>query len=173
MCPQKKDKDMRTVEQAKAALRRVLGENKPAVCPCCEQGVRVNKRSVNSGHTLFLYHFYKLHIEKAGGWTHVKDILERIDSSTTGLDYAILKHFGLIIQRSDYDKQKGWSGYWRLTQEAIDFIVNGKNIPKYALVYNGNAFKFSEELTDFKKASKNKFNLQDLKPDGNQIEIPL
>jgi len=80
-----------------------------------------------------------------------------------GADFAKLRYWGLIMELENDNPKKKNSGIWIITKKGGEFLKSGKQIPKYALIYNGKFLDFDgDEIITIQSALGNKFNYQEL-----------
>jgi predicted transcriptional regulator len=111
-------------------------------CTCCDQYVKVYKRSLNSVTCQQLIKLYRL----GGSEKYIHS--SHIATSTGTGDFSKARFFGLLKEQpNEKNKDKKTSGYWKLTPKGVDFIMNKIQIPKYVIVYNNRALGFDDEKT--------------------------
>lgn len=144
--------------------RRYLKQNveKGVDCPCCNQFAKVYKRRINvvmSRTLIRLYHLY----QQNPLYHHVKEIVSGISDTGTN-DFSKLLYWGLIEEKvkDPTNTKTRTSGYWRISQKGIDFVLNKISVPSYCYVYNGEAYQFSDEYTNIEKTLDKKFNYVNL-----------
>lgn len=118
-----------TLNDVRAFLREHMrGEG--AVCPACEQVVKVYKRSLNSNMARQLITAYR---EFGTEWFHAPTRLPSRDG--TG-DLAKLRHWGLVEEDLERRPDGGRAGFWSVTVNGALFARNLMTVQKYVLLYN-------------------------------------
>ena len=129
-----------------------------ADCPVCGQFVKVYKRTINASMAAQLIraqHFYGMRES-----FHVKDLLE---GEGGGADFAKLRYWNLIVELHNDNPFKKNSGRWMVTEHGSAFVMGFRQIPKYALIYNGRFLDFDgDETITIQDSLGNKFNYQEL-----------
>jgi predicted transcriptional regulator len=149
-----------TLMQVKEFLRK--NYSKGCKCPACGQNVKLYKRKLNSGMALFLIGLYRLS-EKTNKETHKnQDVMKEMNLNTTSLDYSVLKHFKLIKEDVSEETEKKNSGYWKLTKQGVDFVLNNIQVPQKVHLYNNKVVGYSKEQTKIGQALGSKFNYREL-----------
>ena len=151
---------MDTIKEVKSYLREKFGDG--ARCPCCGQFVKLYKRKLNSGMTLFLIGLYNLSKHKKGAYFKNQTIMKKMNINTSSLDYSIIKHFGLMEEEKNDLTDKKNSGYWRITQKGIDFVSQKIEVPSHVHLYNNKVLGFSDTKTNVVKSVGSKFNFDEL-----------
>ncbi len=119
------------------------------------QTVKMYSRKINSGMVLFLIGLYKLTKQNGREFFTNKEVMEIMELSATSLDYSVLKHFGLMFEKTNTETKKRKSGHWMITNLGTDFIENKASVIENVLLYNNkvNGFEgksiFVKEITDF------------------------
>lgn len=143
-----------TLEEAQKFLRDRLSEG--TECPCCEQFAKVYRRKITAATAQALILMYR---EARRGWVYMPDLLQRKQADETKARY-----WGLI-EESHETRGDGSSrvGVWRLTQHGVDFVLGNVEIPKYALIYDGECQGLDEsESVTIHDALGTRFNYADL-----------
>ena len=139
-------------------------------CPCCDQLVKVYRRRINGAMALVLLALAKQAIAKGSReWLHVPNFVRAIPFSAnlsvkSGGDWSKLRFWGLIEMRSgvrdDGSKRNGW---YRITQEGVDFALKKTTVPKYALITNQQFLGFDgSERASIDDALGKKFRYDEL-----------
>lgn len=133
-------------------------------CPCCEQRVQLYKRKINTVMARTLIRLFTLNREKpTQEYFHVKDIVNGISATGTN-DFSKLYYWSLIKEKpkESNNTKNRTSGYWKITEKGIRFVLKNIEVPKYVKIYNTKAYGFSEEKTDIVGALSEKFNYTEL-----------
>ena len=148
-----------TAQEVMAFLQHSKGDG--AICPCCEQFVKVYKRPITSSMARGLIMMYK-HILKpsvaVNSAIHIEDFFKgqgHIPSSIRG-DISKLKYWGMIAP------VEGEDGKYMVMQKAQEFIEKGVLVPKYAVIYNNRLLELTGEMVGIEDCLKNKFNYEQL-----------
>lgn len=121
-----------TLDEAKAWLRERLKDG--AECPCCNQLAKMYARSLNANMAIFLIDLVRLSPSRWGGWVNYKDCRFR------GRDYNYLKHWGLAADQDEAGIEKSHSGFWRPTQQGIDFVMHRATVDSQIYIYDNRRF---------------------------------
>jgi len=141
----------KTLAEAKQYLRNNFKTG--TECPCCGKYVKAYKRKLNAGMCRALIIIYKL--TKNGNTIHVQSKFTELGLRATTMDYAYLEKWSLI-------EQKGDNGYWKVTQRGKEFVEDDIDLPEYALVYNGNVYKWADNLVNIETALTEEFYLEEI-----------
>jgi hypothetical protein len=115
-----------TLGYAKAWLRERLKEG--AKCPCCNQRAQLYKRTINRGQARSLIGIYLA--DKQRGWVHVNSLDSR------SREEGKLRYWGLLEEERTLKPDGGRSGYWRLTDKGLAFVLCQVRVPKYVYLYD-------------------------------------
>lgn len=127
---------------------------KGGTCPCCNQFVKVYRRTINSMMANQLCHAAKNY--DITDEFHVGELPQC--ASGVG-DWAKLQYWGLIREvDADNDGSKRKAGVWRITEKGVMFAERKAYVPKYAIVYNGRLLELEGENIDIVQALGQKFN---------------
>lgn len=158
--------DMFPVENEIAKARREVMESaqgKGRACPCCDQFVKIYRRTINSTMARQLLTAYHKHgASKDGLYFHTRDVV-LIDSSGAG-DFSKLEYWGLIERQEHvqgYDAKRS-SGMWRITSLGREFVLNRTAVPMYALVYNNKLLELKGPQIDMQHALGKKFDYNEI-----------
>jgi len=151
-----------TVKEAKAFLR--ANYQSGVECPCCGQFVKQYKRKFNAGMALSLIILYKMNKETPGRWVHIQNEFAGMKILATGIDYSQLKRWGFIEPKPLDERADGFwsSGYWRITQQGIDFATSKTTILPIAMIYDNKTQGFSGDAITISQALGKKFNYAEL-----------
>ncbi|QDP52807.1 MAG: hypothetical protein Unbinned838contig1000_58 [Prokaryotic dsDNA virus sp.] len=141
----------KTLAEAKQYLRDNFKTG--TECPCCGKYVKAYKRKLNAGMARALIIIYKL--TKDGNSVHVQSEFTKLGLRATTMDYAYLEKWSLI-------EQSGSNGYWKITQRGKEFVEDDIDLPEYALVYNGNVYKWADNLVNIETALTEEFDLDEI-----------
>ena len=149
---------LKTIEEAKLFLR---GNYKKGVkCPCCDQYVKLYKRSLNSGLATVLILLYTNHFRQ---WTNVKKFLKD-NSYQNSHDWTILRYWGLLEEMpKDYKNKKlKTSGFWRVTDKGYKFLNLDIKVKQYVQIYNKKFYGFVGDKINIIDAFNNEFMYEKL-----------
>ena len=152
-----------TLKEARKHL--LISGRKGAICPCCNQFVKLYKRkfsSVMARGLINLYHLSHGNVK----FHHVSDIMTRI-SPTGSNDFSKLRYHDFIREEPSSDPGKKTSGYWRITESGIKFLKKQMEVREYMLIYNTKIKGFEGNMIDIEKALGNKFNYNELMNNGS------
>lgn len=137
-----------------------------AICPCCDQVVRVYKRGISSSSARWLIWLCKVFDEMVlkSPEMPVSEIwIDVRESPVRGGDYAKLRHWGLIQQKPrDISTVSKDSGLWQPTGKGVRFAGGQERIPRFCHIFNGAPLQFSEETISIGDIVGTKFSYEDL-----------
>lgn len=150
-----------TLEEAKAWLRERFDNG--AVCPCCNQYVKLYKRKLNSfmAYALILIDRYFRQAE-AEEWLHVPSYL--IEQNAPDRECAKLRYWGLI-EECPADRPDGspHAGFYKITELGKSFVNRKVRVPRYIYLYNKEPVKRKDDDTiDIYEALGEKFSYNEL-----------
>lgn len=150
---------METLIDAKKYLRD--NWEKGTDCPCCGQLVKLYSRPMHYTMGAMLIRLYRLS-QKDSGYHHVKDIAAGISDTGTN-DFSKLKYWGLIEQMpKDPKENKRTSGYWRITQRGVQFVLGQRTEHERVLIFNKKNLGLTGDQIDIKQALGERFNYNEL-----------
>lgn len=123
------------------AAQEILFDNleEGAECLCCGQFAKVYKRQINSGMARSLIAMYKA---AKRDWQHVPSTTDRASREEGKLAY-----WGLLEEETKLRPDGGRGGWWRITELGEQFVKGIVEVPKHALVYNGECLKLEGKKT--------------------------
>jgi len=129
-------------------------------CPCCDQYVKVYRRSITNIMAKMLIEAYNNF--SVDDYFHVSEVSSK--RKTGGGDFAKLRYWGFIKAKPHDDGQSGkkHSGYWRITPFGVSFVRGELKVHKYALIYNGNFKEFEGESVSIRECLGEKFDYNEL-----------
>lgn len=131
-------------------------------CECCGRLLKIYKRKLSRAMAFYLINIYKLHRQKPDtAYFHVRSV----GAPSTGGDFAQLRYWGLIRERSNEKPEKKTSGMWRMTDFGARFVKREEQVPKQILLkWGSELLGFTGEMADIKTCLeyKNKFNYREL-----------
>lgn len=121
--------------------------DKGVTCPCCGQFAKLYPRTLNGQMASALIKCWR-----AAGtdWFHVPTLVP------ARADEAKLRYWGFIEQ----DPTR--NGYWRVTEQGVQFIRQLIRVPRQALVYNTRLYGFKGPDWGIKEALGQKFDYDEL-----------
>jgi len=165
---------LQTIREAKVFLRENYG--KGTNCPCCNQFVKLYKRSFNTGMAVSLIYIRNItNQRKTVGWFNIqKEFAGRYKCNANQMDYIQLHRWGMIEPKpNSLDPTKKDSGLWRITAKGIKFVYGFHTVQQYASVYDNKTIEFTGKFINIEEALKNKFDYKELMgvEVSNQMEI--
>ena len=139
------------------ARRYVLANRGKGVkCPCCGQFVKVYRRTINKEMVRDLVTLEQLSAVES--YTHVRNDVRRLSH-----EVAQLSWWGLVKPKPGERDDGGRNGWWRITPKGRLFLQGNLQLPKYAMIFDGQCFAFdlSKQVT-VHDAWKSPFDLQQL-----------
>ena len=106
-----------------------------------------------------IYQFFKyaglpeyLHVEN-----HLRS--KKLHSSH---DWALLRYWGLIIQKPSEGRGESNTGCWKITKRGREFVERMITVPKHVFLFNQTFYGFSDERITIDEALTNKFSYAEL-----------
>lgn len=118
-------------------------------CPCCDQSVKLYSRRLNSGMAAALV--WLVRTSNDGEYLHVPTIAPRHVIRIAG-EFARLVYWKLIEDKPNQVTSKTHSGFWRPTEDGIDFVRKYLNVPTHAYIYNGRCRGVSDKTFNVHRA---------------------
>lgn len=140
-----------TLNEAKQYLRDNWEEG--VECPCCTRRVKLNPYGMGQNKAWVLIQMYKIPKE----WINVNKEIK-----PTGRNWSECKHWGLIEAMPNDDPEKHTSGFWRLTDAGVRFVLGQEDVPTKKGVFKDKVYKTSKERINIKEALGKKFNYTEL-----------
>lgn len=94
-------------------------------CPCCTRMAKVYKRTIYRGMATSLITLYKESQKRFLHWSKIKEF-----DGPLGGNFALLRYWDLVEEGAEGNS-------WRITQKGIDFVSGEIDLPKHALIYDG------------------------------------
>jgi len=129
-------------------------------CPVCDRWGKVYSRNINKSMAKSLIWLCTAKADEAG-WVNVPVNGPQWVVRTNQL--ATLRWWNLVERRPklDDDKKKH-SGYWRVTQTGLDFVLKHTRVPKKVFTYKGEVEATSVETVFIEDCFKEFFDYQDV-----------
>lgn len=141
---------MTLAEARGKVMQRALTEKEPR-CPCCGQMAKVYRRKL---YSTMAHDLIRLYQAGAGSdWVHVPSVL-----GYNGGDIIKCSYWDLIEEESVRRPDGGRAGYWRLTEDGVEFANRRAKIRKYAIVYNGRCLALEGPYVDIVDCLGEKFD---------------
>ena len=147
---------MTTILDARNALMHNLDDG--TICPVCDQYARRYKRKLNSSMARGLIWLVDASTEKSWVNIHALPMIQ----SRRGGEFSKLVHWGLVEAKPNEDPHKKDSGWWRPTQEGIDFAMGHTNVPVYVYLYNNEVDFTSDKVGSIQDALGKEFSYEEL-----------
>jgi hypothetical protein len=120
-----------------------VNQDEGVQCPCCNQTLKVYKRTIYSTTASWLQLLVAASCEGEDFvFVDVKDIDAR------GGDYAKLRHWGLV-RPSPTGSNSGW---WKPTEAGVEFVKGSLEVPRDAFIVNNTLVGFSEVYVTMSEA---------------------
>lgn len=127
-------------------------------CITCNRYLKEYRRNINSAMARQLMALSKFEF---GNFIHINEIL--IKAKMNGSQIALLRHWGLVLQKPKTDEDKRTSGFWAITQKGLNFVQCRVKLPKYISLYQNEITDIhEEELVDILDVLGKKFSYTDL-----------
>lgn len=154
---------METIAEAKQFLKE--NWEKGVDCPCCRRLVKLYRYKLNSGSARSLIIMYELEQEHHD-WVHVQHEFADRGLNANSMNYILLHWWGLIVFKPDNDDPtKRASGYWRITDKGVKFVLGLIQVPSHVFIYNNKKWGASEEYVTIQDALGKKFDYRELMGD--------
>lgn len=134
-------------------------------CPTCKRMVQIYKRTLHKSIILQL-----VNLLNAGGdkkYIHS----DKFITGTVGKDFAISKHWDLIVQEPTEDRRRKTSGKWKLTPLGVDFLLSRSAIHKYTYLFNDKIIGTSESVVFIKDCLGKTFDYSKIHPQFPLFEL--
>ena len=147
------------LEEIKADLRLHWDDKQGVTCPACTQHVQLYRHSLNSQMASCMVAMYRLVStgQSDDGWVHV---LRQIKPANRM--YSLARFWGLIEPRGGSPDGKKTSGYWRLTNKGINFVLRTETVPRYTHIFNDKKYKQSGDNINIREALGTHFDYDEL-----------
>lgn len=139
-----------TIDEAKAHVE--LYRKDGVTCPVCGRLVKEYHRKLHAEMASFLIGLVRKH-KAEGGFIHVRELNPK-NTRKASTDASYLQHWALVV--------KGDAGYYKPTEDGIDFALGLLTMPKYVHLVNNEVVGWSEEQIDIRSALEDKFNYDEL-----------
>lgn len=117
---------------------------KGASCECCGQTVKVYRRSIYKHMARCLIWLVTEYAHNGQQWVNLKE-----GPVFRGGDNTKLAYWGLIVPHPTVDEN-----LYKPTQLGVDFVIYQAPVPRYAYVYDGRVYGFSQEQRDISACIK-------------------
>jgi len=147
---------MQTIVEERSRIEAFRDEG--TFCACCDQFVKLYKRTIHSTMARQLIAIYRESGDKTP-WLHIPTILP----TSRGGDVAKLRFWGLVEPMlAERDDGSSRVGYLRITEYGKRFVRSEAAVRKYALVYNQSCIGLEGEAVSIFDCLGVKFNYDDL-----------
>jgi hypothetical protein len=146
-----------TLAEAKELLRSEM--DKGAICPCCNQSVKMYRWKISAKIGAVLIAFY----HQRNKWIHPLN-----DLGVNSGDYAKLRHFGLIVSSDHIEEDKKASGLWTITPRGIAFVEDRLTIHEKVKLYNNAAYGFEGSQVTIHDVLGSSFSYSELMNDQGE-----
>ena len=148
-----------TLQIAKNDLRQGWETPNGATCACCQQKVKLYKRSLYAAPLTALIKLYRLN-KKAPRHYHMTEIGT---PKSGGGDFSKLIYWGFIeAQEGNDNPDTRTSGFWSITPLGRSFVRNEVAVPKSKFIYNNRVYGDSDEMVKISEVRSRGFNYQEL-----------
>lgn len=109
-------------------------------CPCCGRWAQVYRRTLHHTTAWQLIRLYKMN-----GFGEYINAVELIPEGQQGVgDFTKAKYWDLIERRplNEEETRLKSSGFWRLTEKGVAFVLSQSTIQKTALIFDDNVIGF-------------------------------
>lgn len=150
-----------TIREGREYLNSQMRRRKAAKCPCCTQTVKVYPRKIYSTMARGLIELYKMNALKPD-YYHIGTIESMRQSG--GGDFAKLTYWGLVeeMPKDAAQTNQRTSGYWRITEQGKEFVMNNLRVPEFVDVFNGNPLRMYGDPVGIQDALGKDFDYEEL-----------
>lgn len=150
-----------TIREGREYLNSQMARGKAAKCPCCTQTAKVYARKIYSTMARELIELYKMDKIKHD-YYHISYVESQRKSG--GGDFAKLVYWGLVKEKPKdlAEDNKRTSGYWMITNEGIEFVMDRLRVPEFVDVFNGNPLRMRGKNIGIQDALGKDFNYSEL-----------
>ncbi len=150
---------MQTLKEAKQHLRD--NWEKGTTCPCCGQMVKLYSRPMHHTMAAMLIRLYRLQ-KSPDEYHHIKHLVAGISATGTS-DFSKLRYWGLVEQMpKDPKESKRTSGYWRITQRGVQFVLGQRTEHQRVLIFNKKNLGLTGNQITIKQALGDSFDYNEL-----------
>lgn len=133
-------------------------------CPCCGQLVKLYRRSLSNAPARWMIKLYLHDGNEGREYVYMPEVLNTMRGTPSQGGYGNLGQYWDLTDRmpgirSDGSNRVGW---WRLTDDGREFVLDHLTVPKYAYVYNSKLFDFDGPEWSIRDALGTKFDYNDL-----------
>lgn len=163
-----------SLEQAKETQEGVLlseareyvlkGRKEGVFCPCCKQLAKIYKRSISHIPARMLIELYIRSKRTTQEYFHVTRDLSKGITDIGGNDFHKLVYWGLILEKpkNPEDTKTRTSGYWMITKEGEEFVLNRRTVTSHVLLYDSQCLGFEGRQISIKDCLRKYFNYEEL-----------
>lgn len=161
------------VETLAQARKRVQGNLREGIrCPCCEQYIKLYKRTLNASMAvalLLLYREYRM--TGTAEWVHFQSYIAdlpihpKLASSLHGGTAAKLRFWGFIELKPEAkagSRSTNVRGFFRITEKGIAFAKGEIRVPKHMLVLSNKRVGSEGPSINIKLALQERFDYDEL-----------
>jgi len=152
--------DDMTLGEAREWLREQI-KDKGARCPCCTQFAKIYRRTLYGVMAAGLIAAYQRYHRD---WFHMREA-----TRYAGGDHSKLRYWGLIEEEIERRPDGGRSGWWRITDNGVAFVLGTWVIPRDAYIYDGRCLRLDDSrgLVTVRDALGQKFDYGELMGSSN------
>ncbi len=114
---------------------RLAVETKGGSCECCGQTVKVYRRSIYKHMARCLIWLVTEYAHNGQEWVNLKE-----GPVFRGGDNTKLAYWGLMVAHPTVEEN-----LYKPTELGVDFVIHKATVPRYAYVYDGRVYGFSQE----------------------------
>lgn len=135
-------------------------------CPCCDQFVKLYRRTLNSGMARSLIWLVRYcegmseDARKFSPWVDVPKVAPR--DVIASREFGKLEHWGLVKQAVNTSTKQQCSGFWMPTERGVDFVHARILVPARVFLYDNKIEGWSEDTISIQEALGMKFDYTDL-----------
>lgn len=145
-----------------------LNKGESLKCPCCGRHSQIYKRMLHHSVGRQLIHLYKNGCYNGSqkmalhSFAHASALI--LPGNSGAGDFSKAKYWDLIEPAPAYmvPEDKRATGYWRLSQCGVRFVLGEHTIPKIAIVFDDEVIRFEGENVNISQVLGEKFNYTQL-----------
>lgn len=153
---------MDTLSQARVAWQDTI-TGKGGYCPCCDRWGKVYRYKISESNAKALIWMSRATPTILNMWLDMPRQAPKWVVATNS--FSLMEWWKLIDRRPmeiDDQKQKKFSGHWRVTNLGREFVAGNLQLPKYVYIYNDRLQGVSTETITIKDCFGEDFNYEEM-----------
>ncbi len=145
-------------QQRDEFMKRII-DGEHLDCPTCRRYAQRYERKLHSVVAAQLIQLYKM--GGAAKWVHTSELIPGGQSGSG--DFSKAKYWKLIEAREvGNDEDKKASGFWKLTDLGVSFIIGKETIQQTAVIFDDRVLKFEGPQVTIRDALGTKFSYEEM-----------